>query len=108
MALTHIHLTGDYLGLSWHTDTASCVIRAAAFRLYVHAENVLALYETGKLLIIIIYLCIYLRLHFGFPLLSTQACCSVWISYLDWGDVVSILGKSECDSLYPDLDAIIY
>lgn len=91
MALTCIHLTGDYLRLSWHTDIASCVIRAAAFRLYVHAENVLALYGTGKLLIIITYLCIYLRLHLGFPLLSTQACCSVWISYLDLEDVESML-----------------
>lgn len=83
MALTCIHPTWDSLGQRWHTDTASCVLWAAAVRLYSCAENVLALYETGKLLIIIIYLCIYLRLCFGFPLLSTHACCSVWNSHLE-------------------------
>lgn len=83
MALTCIHPTWDSLGQCWHTDTASCVLRTAAVRLHSCAENVLALYKTGKLLIIIIYLCIYLRLCFGFPLLSTHVCCSVWNSCLE-------------------------
>lgn len=108
MALTYIHPTWDYLGLSWHTDTASCVVTVAVISLYSCVENVLALYHTGKLLIIIIYLCIYVRLHFGFPLFFTHACCSVWNSCLEYWNALSILWKSECYALYTYLDAIVH